>query len=456
MSHDARRSGGWKNVDGRYYARVRLGAKTRIEPRMTGVVDDATAETRAEVIATVADMLVGARRAFDVKEFAKNIGACTSDKQVRPFIRAAEMLCAQAIAPSYGAMTFEEFAQRWTSGQLHLDHPDHVAKKQHEGDINILKNRINGIVGPVPLVAFTLEDADRVMRELPAPPAISKAYRRAVAQVVHRVLSLAVYPAKIIKANPLPKGWLPKIGTPKAKSFLYPKEEATLLANRDIDVRYRMLLGFLAREGARKTEARLMTWEDFDLVNGTVTLDENKTDSPRSWPLDAGVVRALAKWKKAYGRTGPFDGLDVAHLGEALRAWLQESGVDRPQLFKSSDKRIHFRAHDTRSTFVTLSLANEKSEAWVMRRTAHKSSSMIARYTVAAANARELSLGPLLPLDEAIPELSEERIVIPTTLAQKALGAAKGRAAQAAKRRLGDEWVTPTVTKRTKLNSKTP
>ncbi len=326
-----------------------------------------------------------------------------------------------------------------------------VADKQHEGDINILKNRINPIVGPVPLVAFTLEDADRVMRELPAPPAISKAYRRAVAQVVHRVLSLAVYPAKIIKANPLPKGWLPKLGAPKAKSFLYPKEEAALLANADIDIRYRMLLGFLMREGARKTEARLMTWEDFDLVNGTVTLDENKTDSPRSWPLDASVVRALAKWKKAYGKAGPFDGLDVAHLGEFLRTWLQASGVDRPQLFKESDKRIHFRAHDTRSTFVTLSLANDKSEAWVMRRTAHKSSTMIARYTVAAANARELSLGPLTPLDQAIPELSKRHIVIPTTQDLKIAGARRGHATQAEKRRVGDDWGTSTTKKRAKL-----
>jgi integrase len=418
---------------------------------MLGVSDDATADIRAGQIAAVANMLVGARRAFDVKEFARNIGACATDAEVAPFVRAAEMLVAQAVTPDYGAITFEQFALRWTSGQLHLDHPDHVASKQSEGDENILKNRIRPLVGPVPLVAFTLEDADRVMRELPRD--LSPAYRRAVAQVVHRVLSLAVYPAKVIKANPLPKGWLPKIGRPKAKSFLYPKEEAALLGNKAIDIRYRMLVGFLTREGARKGEACSLTWEDIDLTNGTVTLDVNKTDDPRSWPLEPSVVRALVKWKKAHAGKGPFDGLDVAHIGEQLREWLKASGVDRPQLFASSEQRIHFRAHDTRSTFVTLSLAADKSEAWIARRTGHRSSSMIARYNVAAANARELGLGQLLPLDKAIPELAK-RVTVPTTNELKRAGGERGRAVQAAKRRLGEERVKNGGTKRAKRGAR--
>lgn len=429
MSRDVRRIGSWTKRGAHYYARVRLGANRRIEPRMTGVTDDAAADERAGQIAKVADMLVGARRAFDVKEFARNIGACTTEKQVRPFIRAAEMLVAQASAPAYGAVTFGEFALRWTSGQLHLDFPDHVAAKQSEGDENILKNRIRPIVGDVPLVAFTLEDAERVMRALPAPPEISRAYRRAVAQVVHRVLSLAVFPGRIINANPLPRGWLPKLGRPKAKSFLYPKEEAALLANVAIDVRYRMLIGFLTREGCRKNEARSMTWDDFDLENGTVTLDRNKTDAPRSWPLDPGVLEAMKLWKAKHGKTGPFDGLDVGHLGALMREWLKASGVTRPQLFQATDQRLHFRAHDTRSTFVTLSLAADRSEAWIMRRTAHRSSAMIARYNVAAANAKELGLGPLLPLVDAIPELRKAGGV-PTTNEMKAAGGERGRAAR--------------------------
>jgi hypothetical protein len=62
---------------------------------------------------------------------------------------------------------------------------------------------------------------------------------------------------------------------------------------------------------------------------GTVTLDENKTDTPRSWPLDPGVVRALRVWKRLHGGKGPFSDLDVGHLGEWQREALIKAGVDR-------------------------------------------------------------------------------------------------------------------------------
>ncbi len=410
MKSDARRSGGWKKVGESYYARVRMGkGRKRFEPRML-VTTDGVADARSGQIAHVVDLALSVGREDYARTAGCALGRATSDREVAIIMKAARETCDEVAksAAVYTGITFEQFALRWTSGQLHQDHPDYVAKKQSDGDENILKNRIRPLVGPIPLSMFTCDDADRVMRELPRD--LSPAYRRAVAQVVHRVLSLAVFPAKIIKANPLPKGWLPRIGKPKAKSFLYPKEEAALLANTDIPLGYRVLIGLLCREGCRKSEARLLAWSDLDLEVGTLTLDENKTDSPRSWALAADVVRALKKWQPKAPEAGPFDGLDVQHLGEMMRDWLRESGVTRPQLFADTAKRMHFRAHDTRSTFVTLALAAERSEAWVMRRTAHKSSTMIARYTVAAANARELGLGALAPLDQAIPEMGEDRV----------------------------------------------
>jgi integrase len=428
---DKRRTGSWTKRGTAYYARVRLGAVKRLDVVMAGVHTDEAADARAERIAAVANVLIAARRPHDVRRFAKDIGACATEAHVAPFVRAVEMLVAQAVVPARDAVTFYQFATRWTSGQLHTDHPDHVAKKQSEGDVSILKNHVRDVVGNIPLVAFTVEDADRVMRELGTE--LSRPYRRAVAQVVHRVLSLAVFPARIIKANPLPKGWLPRIGRPKAKSFLYPREEAALLAGKS-DVRIRMLVGFLTREGMRKNEAKALTWGDLDLEVGTVTLDKNKTDAPRSWALGKDVVRALVVWKKRVGGVGPFTSIDVTHLGEWLREELPKVGVTRAQLFQNTEQRMHFRAHDTRSTFVSLSLAEDKSESWVMRRTAHRTSAMIARYAVAAANARELGLGPLVDLDKAIPELRRKGRV-PTTNELKRLGGERGRDTQRVQRK---------------------
>ena len=63
------------------------------------------------------------------------------------------------------------------------------------------------------------------------------------------------------------------------------------------------------------------------------------------------------------------------------------------------------RVHDLRATFVTLALANGRSEAWVSDRTGHRSSNMIRRYQRTARSATELGLGTLGPLDALIPEL---------------------------------------------------
>ena len=102
--------------------------------------------------------------------------------------------------------------------------------------------------------------------------------------------------------------------------------------------------------------------------------------------------------------------LDVEHLADLVRDALQAAGVERPALFKRTKNRLRFRAHDLRGTFVTLALANGKTETWVADRTGHKSSQMIARYRQAAREASELDLGWLAPLDTAIRELLTDKV----------------------------------------------
>ena len=65
------------------------------------------------------------------------------------------------------------------------------------------------------------------------------------------------------------------------------------------------------------------------------------------------------------------------------------------------------RTHDLRSTFITVSLAIGKTEAWVTDRTGHKSSQMLYNYKRQARTYAELEVGALTPLDEAIGEFSE-------------------------------------------------
>jgi len=152
-----------------------------------------------------------------------------------------------------------------------------------------------------------------------------------------------------------------------------------------------------------------------DLERGVVHLDQNKTDDARAWALDSGVVEAMSRWKKLTGVVGKpkvpvlaaFQGAAVDRFAaaEQLRTHLKLAGVTRSQLFEANESRLAIRAHDLRATFVTVSLALGKTEAWITDRTGHRSSQMIYAYKRAARTYAELGLGGFVPMWEAIPEL---------------------------------------------------
>jgi hypothetical protein len=92
---------------------------------------------------------------------------------------------------------------------------------------------------------------------------------------------------------------------------------------------------------------------------------------------------------------------------ELLRGHLRAIGLaeERPELFESTAQRKQIRVHDLRGTFVTVSLANNKTESWISDRTGHRSSAMINNYKRVARGFQELEIGTLSPLDSALPEL---------------------------------------------------
>ncbi|MGA7123876.1 MAG: hypothetical protein WBY94_27485 [Polyangiaceae bacterium] len=55
------------------------------------------------------------------------------------------------------------------------------------------------------------------------------ATRRHYAQALRKLLVYAVYPLSVLPALPIPKGWLPKGSSGKAKSWVYPSEDLALM-----------------------------------------------------------------------------------------------------------------------------------------------------------------------------------------------------------------------------------
>lgn len=396
MTND--RTGGLLRRGEKFAARVRIGKSRRVSFTLACKTDK-EASARAEVMAHAASDLLAAGRAFEVDRFLKLLATASTEKAVAVIQKAVVIQCSKGGAVNPRAVTIQQWGEKWTGGELARLYPDHVKAKSSSGnDAGLLAKHVYPEVGAVPVERFTLEHAERVMECIPEKHGSS--WRRHVAQAMARLLKIAVYPGKLIEHSPIPPSFLPKITNDKAKSFLYPEEDERLMACPDVPFAYRLLYGLLAREGLRVGEALALKWTDLDLKKGTIRLDANKTDSPRAWAMAPGTKEALALRK---GGSGPFDGMPEHYrIASCFRTDLKRAGVTRAELFETSKNRRPIRVHDLRATFVTLNLADGKTEAWISDRTGHKSSGQINGYKRTARMAAELGLGSLKPLNEAL------------------------------------------------------
>ena len=349
-------------------------------------------------------------------------------------VGAVERLCAGTtmLIADANVPTFEKHAGSWIDGSLHKKYPDHVAAVSSRRSEELLRLYVVPVIGKKPITKVTLDDAQRVMSELceraraarvarkQKPKDPSPETRRKVAKVLNRVMSLAVMPCRLIEFNPIPKGWVPrKPKGERAKGFIYPDEDARLMGCTRIPLLRRLAYGVLDREGLRTDELASLTWADLDLDRGLLRLDENKSRSPRVWALRPDVKRALVLWKE---RTAPDgDGMDRRNehvfaeksvpidplpLAKQLRRDLKKAGIDRAELTQHNENRMRLRAHDLRGTFVTIALANGKTETFVADRTGHTTSDMINTYRRVARQFAEANIGELGQLDELLPDLA--------------------------------------------------
>jgi integrase len=407
-------TGGAFESRGRFYMRVTTATKQRPAKLLPWCKSLDDAEARAQAVQALVNRLREAHEESWIKNVMKE-GATANAEELEGLERTIARIVdgkIERVDDANAPVTLEAFAKQWTDGELHTLYPDHVAKKEKAGaadDARVFKKYINPHIGPRSIASITLDDADLVMRKLPAHLAVAS--RRQVAQSLRRLLALAVYPARHRTDNPIPTGWLPKVKRAKAFTFLYPEEDAALMQCAELPLRRRLFFGVLAREGMRREELGALLWGDVDLKRGMVKLDENKTDDPRAWALDQGVARALTKWKAQGKRTKPTD-LVFNEDGEPLGmfancAWhlreaLKKAGLKRAELYDRTEVRQPIRVHDLRASFVTVSLANGKTETWVADRTGHRSSEMINRYRRAARTWAEAGLGSFAPLDEIV------------------------------------------------------
>ena len=406
-----------KSRDGTWSARIALEGRNRKWIKLAGCQTEEKARKRMGLLKHLAKRLRKTIPIDERVELLELAGAASSEEQLDAVVGAVDVIIAGETQEVQGSMpTVREFGEAWTSGELHKRWPHYIKlKKTSGGDANRFEKHVYPHVENIRIDEFHIDDAERVLAGIPLER--SDSTRRHVAQLLQRLFNMAVYPARYIEESPLPKGFLPRQGKPKTRPFLFPKEEARLLGCTQVELVERMLYGFLAREGGRHSDASRLRWRDFDMENEILSLTFTKDDDPRSWALAQDVVEALKRWKIRFRpQATQSDFIFAASAGRSssskradrFRENLLTAGVTRHELHERSAKRERIWFHDLRATFITLALADGRSETWIMDRTGHNSSTSLRRYDRGARLVQQKKMGWLLPMHECIPELRDD------------------------------------------------
>lgn len=344
--------------------------------------------------------------------------------------------------------TFEAFGRAYTSGELERAYKGRFKTKATiDDDASRLEHHYKTI-GGFSLREFSVRHANLAMANLP-PTCKSDRTRNHYWQVMHRLLELAVQPAELIDRNPLLREHRPDMTEPEPEyPYLFPHEDWLMVSYdgpghcQGVDLArldLRALFGANTREGPRIDELlRRLTWGGIDTVNGRVNVGLRKNGRVGQWKVQPGTIETLlalrdvevprAPWMKVVAEAAPFrleppTSVELVRLGhlegpffglpadekyaERIQA-LCKAAFDafglprRTELFEASPGRGTLRAHDCRATFVTLARSLDVAESWIMARTGHEHSTMLARYDHARADWLERGAGKLVRLDVGI------------------------------------------------------
>lgn len=370
--------------------------------------DEQLALARSQVLEELSALL-GAITQLDASALLEFAAGRESERDFQGAVRAAREAAKNpdAVPAPAKRWTFRDVADAWLSGEIHRRHPFTLKEKgvgSTEQSRAILK-AFDAALGGKPVSEITKDDV--MAAKAAIPEGLSQSTYGRYARHIRIVMGLAVAPLELIEVSPVPPKFVPAYGHRRALGFLYPDEDAQLLSAPDhlVPYGYRFYYGFLARVGCRPTEGRLLVFGDFDLRRGILSIDKTKTKTPRSFVLPQDVTAEVLSERERRG-AGDADRVfpDVLydHLADQFREHLRLAGVDRRELHLSTGERRPLRAHDLRGSFVTIALANGANEDWVMRRTGHQTSAMLAKYRRQIDYARDAELGWWQPLDRCL------------------------------------------------------
>lgn len=409
--------------EGYYSTRIRAGRHPRTgkgqQLRVTiATTNEKVFERRLERLRELSAALIPGGLTTEAAVAIRKAAAQPTDNDFDFMCETALQLGPKVAAKPRRWSTFRELGEAWTRGELHRRWPDYVkskrTSKRDKGRLEALYEIVvdpesKRTLGDMPLTLLTVDHATAAMAQLP-DSCKRPATRRQYAQLIGRVLKLAVFPVACIAASPLPPNFLPHV--PEGDLIfphLYPDEDLRLMRCDEIDYAVRCLFGLCNREGGRLGEfLRALKWSGIDTRRGTITLPGGalrKGGKPGKWQAEPGSLEALEPLRELGGE-GPFSHLpDDGEWSERLQECMRLAGLEREALYYSNvaEGLRRMRGHDTRATYITLALAAGLSESHIMARTGHTTSKMVHRYDHAAESLSASDSGcRLMPLDAAL------------------------------------------------------
>lgn len=432
-----------KNADGSFSARVTLQKQRPLFP-LPHCRTEATARERLAVLAQLAQQMTAARCDFEEARFGlQKVADARPGTTLKEACATVDDLIAGWRPRIANVPTLDEVFERWDGQRLDgtpLPKEVRALDDEYSDDVkpradtsrsaarSNYKLYVRPLLGHLPVDEVTLKRCNEAKHKLPKSLKRADSRRQAL-QPLQSLLQLCVHPLGLIERSPLPRKWLPKKEGPRTLQWMYPDEDAALMACKRVPLWGRMLVGYLNRNGGRIQETLDATLAHFDLQRGVARLDAvmTKTRDDRSWMLDDGSCFALIAWRdlqRADCASSAYmfvddEGAAISKHGlpELLREWLQLALDDargtalecvvRSELFAKTDHSRWLCIHDCRATFATVKLAIGKSSKWVRQRTGHKTDDQLSVYERTVQSFRELNMGDFAPLHEAIPELRQ-------------------------------------------------
>jgi len=316
--------------------------------------------------------------------------------------------------------TFSDVADQWMAGTI-----PGVIERANLKDLKYqLKEYIIPEIGHVPV---ELLDVDHLWQVYNSPRCahLTQGARVGVWHTTERVISLAVYPLRLLKVHPIPRGVRPKQTRHRVPATLWPTDDAAMCAQTAIPIHDRVLFAYLAREGARMDDAWCMTWAGVIKMAKANVLRAwwRKPKKWGQWVATEGTVEGLERYRAMYFPNATATDrifhptFCKAHAAIFYRKYLAAAGLraTRPILFERGTgpgSQDWARGHDLRALWVTLGIARGLSDAQISEHTGHTSKAMIKRYTREAEIFRAAGWLDLEPLHLAIPELRTGQIII--------------------------------------------